>query len=251
MDFVSLIIACLVSFVVSIFSVAVGGTSLITVPVFISLGMTSKSAVATNMFALIFLSVSGFWGLQKAAKPVRYNLFTIFSVLTVCGSIIGARFLLAVDSGLLRKMIAVMIGIMAGLFFIKKDLGLREAIEKISKKKLIVGSLIVFILGIYGGFFSGGYVTVLTYVLVVVFSMDFLQAAFTTKFLNIFSSSVACLLFFVNDLIDFYVGIPLAVSMSAGALLGAKIAVKMGNIWLRNLFVFVVLLLAVKMLFFD
>lgn len=249
MDFNSLLIACLVSFAVSIFSVAVGGTSLITVPVFISLGMIPKSAVATNMFALIFLSISGFLGLKKAIKPVHRNLLTILSMLTVCGSIIGARFLLALDSVVLKKMIAIMIGIMAASFFLKRDLGLQEAKEKISKRKLVIGSLFIFILGIYGGFFSGGYVTLLSYVLVWIFGLNFLQVAFVTKLFNIFSSVVACLFFYIHGLIDFSVGIPLALSMSLGAFLGAKLAIKKGNLWVRNLFIIVILLLAVRLFF--
>ncbi len=251
MDFISLLIACLVSFVVSIFSVAVGGTSLITVPVFISLGLTSKSAVATNMFALIFLSVSGFLGLKKAAKPAHYGLFAILSVLTVCGSIIGARFLLAVDSVVLKKMIAIMIGIMAGSFFLKRNLGLQEAIEKIPKRKLVAGSLFIFILGIYGGFFSGGYVTLLSYVLVWIFGLNFLQVAFVTKLFNTFSSLVACLFFYIHGLIDFSAGIPLALSMFLGAFLGAKLALKKGNLWVRNLFLVTAWLLAIKLLLFG
>jgi uncharacterized membrane protein YfcA len=48
----------------SIISVVTGSTSLITVPVMIQLGIERHVAVATNMFALIFLGAGGvvpFW----------------------------------------------------------------------------------------------------------------------------------------------------------------------------------------------
>jgi len=46
MSLISILIVCSLSFIVSILSISVGGTSLITVPVLISLGMISKNAVA-------------------------------------------------------------------------------------------------------------------------------------------------------------------------------------------------------------
>lgn len=49
------------------------------------------------------------------------------------------------------------------------------------------GYAATFLLGIYGGFFSGGYVTMLTPIFVVCFSMTFVQAVANTKLVNIFS----------------------------------------------------------------
>ncbi len=55
-----------------------------------------------------------------------------------------------------------------------------------------------FILGIYGGFFSGGYVTLLTAAYVMLFRMTFVEAIATTKFINIFSSLIATIIFFTT-----------------------------------------------------
>lgn len=251
MDIVSIFIASLVSFVVSIFSVSVGGTSLITVPVLISLGMSSKAAVATNMFALIFLSLSGAVGLKKASNIRHCKLLAILSLLTVAGSCLGANIVLSVEPEVLKKVISIMIAIMALSFFFKKNLGILEETGRISNKRLVIGSLLVFVLGIYGGFFSGGYVTLLSYVLLLVFHLNFLQAAFLTKVFNVFSSAVAFIFFWSHGLIDFSVGIPLACSMSLGAIVGANLAIKKGNSWIRSLFLVAAALFALKLLFFD
>ena len=218
MSFISVLIACFLSFIVSIFSVSVGGTSLITVPVLISLGMSSKNAVATNMFALIFLSMIGAVGFRKVIRETHYRMLTFFSILTICGSLIGANFILVMDKDVLKKVIAIMICIIASSFLLKKDLGIQERKEKISKMKFVSSTLSIFILGIYGGFFSGGYVTILSYVLILTLGLNFLQVAFITKIFNIFSSLVACAFFYYHGFIDFSVGVPLALSMSSGAL---------------------------------
>ena len=80
MSLINILIVCFLSFIVSILSISVGGTSLITVPVLISLGMISKNAVATNMFALIFLSMSGAIGFRKETKVSHYKAITAKSV---------------------------------------------------------------------------------------------------------------------------------------------------------------------------
>lgn len=251
MDFINILAICIISFVVSIFSVSVGGTSLITVPVLISLGMTSKVAVATNMFALIFLSISGAAVFRKEMKATHVKMIIIFSILTLCGSLLGANLVLAVDKDILKRIIAIIICVIAFTFLLKRDLGNKEMKERTSKWKFTIGTLAIFFLGIYGGFFSGGYVTFLSYVLILIFGFNFLQAAFITKVFNIFSSLAACLIFWYHGLIDFSVGLPLALSMSLGAFLGANVAIKKGNLWIRSLFVITIFLLAIKLLFFD
>ena len=138
--------------------------------------------------------------------------------------------------------------VVAGSFLVKKDLGIQEG--KTSKLKLLAAVLLIFILGIYGGFFSGGYVTLLSYVLILSLGFNFLQAAFITKVFNIFSSLTACALFHHHGLINFSVGHPLGVSMYSGAFLGAKLAVAKGNLWVRNLFIVAVIVLAIKLLAF-
>ncbi len=247
---IDIIIACFFCFAVSIISVSIGGTSLLTVPFLIWLGMNSKNAVATNMFALTFLSLSGALSFKRKIEPINIKMISVFLILTVLGSLLGAGFIAVINQDVLKKIIAVMIVVMTCSLFLNKELGVRQYMAKKSKMKFVVGTILIFILGIYGGFFSGGYIIILTYVLILMFGLDFLQAAFLTKIFNVFSSLAACISFYYSHLIDFYVGIPLAVSMSLGAYWGAKFSIKKGNVWVRNLFVIAVILFAVKLLFF-
>ena len=62
-------------------------------------------------------------------------------------------------------------------------------------------------MGIYGGFFSGGYVTILTAVYVALFRMSFLEAIATTKVTNVFSSAVATGVFVRHGLVDYRLGL--------------------------------------------
>lgn len=108
-----------------------------------------------------------------------------------------------------------------------------------------------FLLGIYGGFFSGGYVTILTAVYVTVFRFTFVEAIATTKLMNVFSSAVATGVFMWHGLVNYRLGLVLGATMFIGALAGARFAIRIGNLWLRRIFLTAVWILGLKALVFD
>jgi len=242
---------CAVYFIAGTISVSTGGMTIITVPLLISLGIASKDAVAVNMFALTFLSIAGSFGFRQEMKNTSLKTIVLLSIITAIGSLLGAKMLIFIDNLILKRIIAAMCFTIALLLIFNKNIGLMEnRILRGSKTRFIIGLLFVFLLSIYGGFFSGGYVTLLSFVLILFFGSNFLKAAFITKVLNTFSSFAACLIFYKENLIDFRLGIPLAISMGFGALVGAKMAVAKGTKWIRGLFIFITLVLAVKLLIF-
>ena len=107
------------------------------------------------------------------------------AVLTVIGSGLGALLLLGVPLKALQITIAVaMIGV-AVFSLLNKNLGRASHDAPASHVGVITGYAATFLLAIYGGFFSGGYVTMLTAAFVLLFGMTFLQAVATTKVINV------------------------------------------------------------------
>jgi hypothetical protein len=213
----------------------------------IAMGIEAHVAVATNMLALTFMSVGG--SLPFIGKGVLSRSRLLPSiVLTIIGSGLGALLLLSVPLKALQITIAVaMIGV-AVFSLLNKNLGRASHDAPASHVGVIAGYAATFLLAIYGGFFSGGYVTMLTAVFVLLFGMTFLQAVATTKVINVFSSGVATLVFVWRGVVDLRLGIILGISMFLGALLGARIALFLSNVWLRRIFIATVLGLAIKLL---
>lgn len=239
-----------VFFFTSVVSVVTGSTSLITVPVMIALGIEAHIAVATNMLALTFMSVGGSLPFMGKGVLTRSRLLPSI-ILTMIGSALGALLLLTVPLKGLQITIAVaMIGV-AIFSLLNKNLGQASHDAPASQAGIIAGYAVTFLLAIYGGFFSGGYVTLLTATFVLLFGMTFLQAVATTKVINVFSSGVATLVFVWRGVVDLKLGIILGVSMFLGALLGSRIALVLSTLWLRRIFIAAVLGLAIKMLFFQ
>ena len=245
-------LACLLAvfFLAASVSVVTGGTSLITVPVMVQCGVEPHVAVATNMLALIFLSLGGTLPFLKDRTIPRTRLPGLIG-LTLVASALGALLLLVVPSRAMPLVIAAAMIVVAVFSLVNRSAGLVEAAHPPSPGLEAAGYIATFLLGVYGGFFSGGYVALLTAAYVAFFRLTFVQAVAITKVLNLFSSLVATVVFAVQGLIDWQLALALGGVSFAGALAGATLARRVGNVWLRRVFLLAVVALAAKTLFFD
>lgn len=242
-----LVILAVLFFVTSVIGVVTGSNSLITVPVMFQFGIDPHVAVATNMFGLTFMAVGGTLPFIGSGTIDRKRL-PLLVIITLAGSVSGALLLLIVSARALPVIISVsMIAVV--LFTIwKHDVGVIPPADAPSITVEIGAYVLTFILGVYGGFFSGGYVTLLTAVFVALFRMTFVEAISTTKIVNVFSSLIATIVFMIRGLVDYKLGILLGLAMFAGAFVGARVALKLNNLWLRRIFIFTVIALAIKTL---
>jgi uncharacterized membrane protein YfcA len=234
----------------SAISVVTGSTSLITVPAMLQFHINPRTALATNMFALTCMSIGGALPFLRGQSADRKRLPPLI-LLTLAGSLFGAILLLHVPTRIVPLIVSsAMIGIAIFSVVYRKS-GIQTITEIPSRKAEIAGYILTFLLGIYGGFFSGGYVTILTAIFVATFKMSFIEAIATTKIINVFSSAIATGVFMQQKIIDYRLGVILGVAMFVGALLGARFAVRIGNLWLKRIFLAAVWILGLKALIFD
>lgn len=244
-----LIALIIIFFLTSVVGVVTGSNSLITVPVMLTFGIEPRVALATNMFGLTFLSFGGTLPfLGKGAFDRRRLSFLV--AVTLVGSVVGALLVLVVPSKTMPLLISIFMLAVAAVSFVS-DAGRYPGGESPSRAAELWGYLATFLLGIYGGFFSGGYVTMLTAVFVVCLGMTYVQAVANTKLINVFSSLVATLIFMWRGIVDYRLGLILAVVMFIGAIIGARVALSLDNLWLRRVFLATVVALAFKTLIYD
>jgi len=224
--------------------VVTGSNSLVTIPVMLEFGISPANAIATNMFALIFMSIGGTIPFLKGDLLKRQDL-SLLIILTIIGSIFGALLVIIIPSKTMPLLISISMIVVTIFSVINRDKGV-EKIEKPSPTAQKIGYALTFALGIYGGFFSGGYVTTLTACFIAFLNMTFMEAVAITKVLNIFSSLIATFIFMTQGIIDYKLGIILGITMFFGAIIGAKFALKMSNLWLRRIFIITVIFLAVR-----
>ena len=244
MSIESLSILIVVFFLTTVVGVVTGSNSLIAVPVMFQVGIDEKVAVATNMFGLTFMSIGATIPFVRR-QMIDYRKVSPLILLTIVSSALGAALVgLITNQGL--KLIVSVAMIAVGIFILfRRGNGSGEASTPASGH-LVLTYVLVFLLGIYGGLFSGGYVTVLTAVVVAFFGMSFPEAVASTKLINVFSSSVATIVFAWQHLIDYKLGVILGATMFVGAYVGAHYASKMNELWLRRIFLTTVFILAIK-----
>lgn len=238
-----LIILALVFFFTSIVGVVTGSNSLVTVPVMFQFGIDEKVAVATNMFGLTFMAIGGSIPFLRQGK-IDVKKLSPLIILTLIGSALGAALVGYITDRSIRLIVSVaMIAVV--IFTLVRTKGP----ENKGGKHSGLGLIATFLLAIYGGLYSGGYVTILTAVFIAFLGMSYTESVGSTKLVNVFSSSIATLVFIWQGLVDYTLGTVLAVTMFVGAYIGAHYASKMNEAWLRRIFLSTVVLLAIKTLY--
>jgi uncharacterized protein len=240
MSTTALIVLIILFFATSVIGVVTGSNSLITVPVMFQFGVDPKVAVATNMFGLTFMNVGATIPFLRRGA-IDHQKTTPLIAITLVASAIGAALVSLITSQNVKLLVSVaMIGVTV-FTLVKRDAGIAAKAE-ISPRATALTYVLTFALGIYGGLYSGGYVTMLTAVYVAFFGMTFSESVASTKLINIFSSLIASVIFMWQGLVDYRLGLILAVTMFAGAYLGAHVVTKLSDVWLKRIFISVVLI---------
>jgi uncharacterized protein len=242
----ALIILIILFFLTSIIGVVTGSNSLITVPVMFQFGVDAKTAVATNMFGLTFMNVGATIPFLRQGIIDKKKVAPLV-LITLIASALGALLVLLITPANIKLLVSVAMIAVTIFTLVKRDAGVTKTAE-VSTKATILTYVLTFALGVYGGLYSGGYVTMLTAVYVAFFGMTFSESVASTKLINIFSSAIATLIFMWQGLVDYRLGFILAVTMFAGAYIGAHTVTKLSDVFLKRIFIVAVLILAIKTL---
>jgi uncharacterized membrane protein YfcA len=266
MSTATLILLAVLFFLTSVIGVVTGSNSLITVPVMFQFGIPEKEAVATNMFGLVFMAIGGTIPFVRKGA-IDFRRTSPLVVMTIISSAIGAALVGFITDQSIKLIVSVAMIVVALFTLVRQNrseppasaggltLDQGQPGQAGSLRSggwtalLIVGYVATFLLGIYGGLYSGGYVTILTAVFVAFLGMNFGEAVAATKWVNVFSSSVATAVFMWQGLVNYKLGILLGVTMFVGAYVGAHYAAKMNDLWLRRIFLATVFILALKTLY--
>jgi uncharacterized membrane protein YfcA len=238
LELISLVVLFIVT---SIVGDVTGSNSLITVPVMFQFGIEEKRAIATNMFGLTFMAIGATIPFIRQGKIEPRKLTPLIG-LTIVGSALGALLVGYITNQSIRLIVSIAMFTVVVFTLVRSGPGKSASFPTI-------GYVATFLLAIYGGLYSGGYVTILTAAFVAFMGMDYAESVGSTKLVNVFSSGMATMVFMWQGLVDYSLGAILAVTMFAGAYVGAHYAAKMNEIWLKRIFLGTVVLLAIKTLY--
>ncbi|MBX3228967.1 MAG: TSUP family transporter [Labilithrix sp.] len=219
-----------------------GGGGLITVPALFAAHLPVPVALATNKGQAAFGAVSSFMSFWTRGEIDKERALLGFAGGFV-GSLAGAALLLVVPSKPLKPVSLVLLMIAAAIVMWPRKPGHGTRRRWAMKALLPIAAA----LGFYDGFFGPGVGSMLIVAWVLVFGDAITRASGNAKVVNLGSNLAALLVFSVKGAVLWHVSAPMAIANACGSFLGARLAVKRGDRFVRTVVLLVVSALVLKM----
>ncbi|MEK6153655.1 sulfite exporter TauE/SafE family protein [Flavobacteriaceae bacterium 3-367] len=239
-----------VGFTVGFINTVAGGGSLLSLPVLIFLGLPPSVANGTNRVAIVIqtaLATAGFK--SKGVSTFPFNLYLGISALL--GAILGAYIAVDIKGETFNKILAIIMIAVVLIIIFKPKISIGEMQERLTGKYLWIGIIAFFFFGIYGGFINAGLGFIIILFLHYVNRLTLVKAN-ATKVAVVFIYTLSALAVFVlNDKVDWKVGLILAMGNGTGAWIASRFSVKKGDGFIKTFLVVMVVIMAVKLWFFN
>ncbi len=230
-------------------NVMAGGGSLLTVPALIFLGVPGHVANGTNRIAILaqnVTAVSTFY--RRGLHDFRLGLS--LAACAVPGGILGAWLGVQIQGAWFNRFLAVVM-ILVMLMMARKGKPSRPLADTGQPHNLLLGHVLMFGAGVYGGVIQIGVGFILMAILYRVMGIDLVRVNMY-KVLIVLCYTIAALAVFASQLeLVWMAGLALALGNSIGGWLGAHWSISRGEGAIRMVLNLVLVGIVVKLLFFN
>jgi uncharacterized membrane protein YfcA len=247
MDLVNLSIIFVVGIIGSSFGTLVGGTSLITIPLLILLGLPPHTAIGTDRLGIAGLALAGWYKFHEKGY-INYKVGLMMGITALAGSFLGANLVLEIEGSVLKKVIAFATFVMLMIVALNPGLGIDERKTTPTRRGYGIGLSMNLLIGIYGGFYGAMAGTFMLYVLLFFFKLTFLEGTATLKIASFTMTTMAAIVFASKGAIHYPMAIAMFLGCSIGSYTGAHYSDRIGNVWIKRLFILIVLIMGIKLL---
>lgn len=241
-----LILLCMFGFLAQFIDSIAGGGGLISIPALMTFGIPPHFALGTNKFGAMFGTVSSTIGFIKS-KKVHTPLLKYLVPCAAIGAVLGVNTVLLINQKYLNGLVLILLFIVSIYTIVKKDMGDEDKFTGIDRRNIIIGCVIAFILGFYDGFFGPGTGAFLIFAFINFLGFDFLHSCGNAKVLNMVSAITSFIVFAINGKIIYSVGIPFAISMILGAVVGTRVAIQNGKRLIKPIFILISVSFIIKL----
>ncbi|NOZ36057.1 MAG: sulfite exporter TauE/SafE family protein [Chlorobi bacterium] len=223
-----------------------GSGSLLTLPFLISLGLPANVANGTNRIAILLQNIVGVASFKKQ-KVFEFKEGIWLALPVIIGAILGASVAVKISDEIMEKIIAVILVFMFLLLIFKPNIWLKEQSKKLTTKPNAVQFIVLFFVGIYGGFIQAGVGLFLLAGLVLGAGFDLVKANAVKLFIILLFTIFALAIFIYNGNVDFKIGFILAGGNMLGAFIASKFAVDKGPKFVRYVLLAALFLASLKL----
>ncbi len=242
------LIVCPLVFLAGLVDAIGGGGGLISLPAYLIAGLPPHMAVATNKMSATFGTALATARFIKAGL-VNIRLAVPAVISAMIGSSIGANILLVVPSEVMNYVLVIVLPVSAFLVLNKKifnDKGSDTVV--LNKRTYLTAMASALVVGIYDGFYGPGTGTFLIIAFTVFAKLDIKTANAQAKVINLTTNLTALVILLVNGQVMLLLGTVAAACNMVGGYIGAGLAMTKGSNLSRNCIIFVLFLLALKVM---
>jgi uncharacterized protein len=225
-----------------------GGGSLFSVPILTFLGLPITSANATSRVALLFQNIFAVGGFRskRVELPWPYSLY--LGISSLFGGVIGALLASTIKDEVFNK---IFVGVMIlSVFLILFDPIRSKGPEKLSTKNQVIGTILFFFIGIYGGFVQAGIGFMVIAVLSIVNNLSLVKSNYVKVFAAIVYTGVSVIVFAMEGKIVWLTGLVLAIGHALGGWYASRWSVDKGEVWIKRVMIVSIIAMAIKLWFF-
>jgi uncharacterized membrane protein YfcA len=222
-----------------------GGGGLITVPALLLTGADPVTALATNKLQGTFGAGTAAAAYARAGH-VRLRDQAGMAVIAAFGGAAGAMVAHLIPAHVLRIIMPVVLIGIAVFFAVKPGLSDTDRIQRM-KPGLFTATAVPMIAA-YDGFFGPGAGSFYMLAFVMLAGFGVLKATAHTKLLNFASNLGSLVVFAAGGAIWWKVGLAMAIAQTAGAALGARLAMRVGARLIKPLLVFTSAAMALRLI---
>jgi uncharacterized protein len=225
----------------------VGGGGLILVPALFATfpGAHAATLLGTNKSASVWGTAFASWQYARRVE-MRWGALLPAMLLSFAGAMAGAWVVTLISPAFMRKLLPLILLAVLLYTLAKKELGRTHAPRFSGRQEMLWASLIGLVVGFYDGFFGPGTGSFFVFLFVRWLGYDFLHASAGAKLLNMTSNLAALILFTIKGFVWWHFALTLAVANVVGSLLGTRLALKHGAVFVRLAFIGVVSALILK-----
>jgi uncharacterized protein len=225
-----------------------GGGSLFSVPILTFLGLPITNANATSRVALLFQNIFAVGGFRSKGIELPWPYSLYLGISSLFGGIIGALLASTIEDEVFNK---IFVGVMIlSVFLILFDPIRSKGAEKLSTKNQVIGTILFFFIGIYGGFVQAGIGFMVIAVLSIVNNLSLVKSNYVKVFAAIVYTGVSVIVFAMEGKIIWLTGFVLAIGHALGGWYASRWSVDKGEVWIKRVMIVSILAMAVKLWFF-
>ena len=163
------------------------------------------------------------------------------AIVAFVSAFFGSNLLTKIHNDFMKPLLLGVLTAIAIYTFAKKDFGSHQAKEHSPKTQIFLAVIISMVIGFYDGFIGPGTGSFFVLAFVAVLGFDFLHASANAKMVNLATNFGSICLFALKGKIIWAIAIPMAICNAFGGWVGAKLAIKKGNGFIRVFFLMVVI----------